>query len=77
VLPILHGDRLIGRLDPEMDRKRKVLRIHNIYAEADAPPDPETGAAVAAAIADLAEFLGATRVEYTDRVPEGWAAALR
>jgi uncharacterized protein YcaQ len=77
VLPILHGDRLIGRIDPEMDRKRKVLHIANVYAEADAPTDPETGAAVAAAIADLAEFLDATRVEYTDRVPEGWAAALR
>ena len=25
VLPILHGDKLIGRIDPAMDRKRKVL----------------------------------------------------
>ncbi len=35
VMPVLHGDRLVGRVDPEFDRKRKVLRIHAIHWEAD------------------------------------------
>ena len=39
VLPILHGDRLIGRIDPNYDRKTKTLNIQNVYAEADAPPE--------------------------------------
>ena len=37
VLPILHGDRLIGRIDPAMDRKRGVLTINAVHAEPDAP----------------------------------------
>ena len=33
VLPILHGDRLIGRIDPVFDRKAGVLRINNVWWE--------------------------------------------
>ena len=34
-MPILQGDRFIGRIDPEMDRKNEELRINAIYAEHD------------------------------------------
>ena len=74
VLPILHGDRLIGRVDPQMDRKQGVLRINAVYAEPDAPE--EAGPAVAAAIHDLAAFLGAKTVDYTERVAAEWAGTL-
>src|SRR5258708_21415491 len=37
VLPILHGDRLIGRIDPLMDRAKGRLRVNAVYAEAGAP----------------------------------------
>ena len=37
VLPILHGDRLIGRIDPKMDREHGRLHIHAVHAETDAP----------------------------------------
>ncbi len=37
VLPILHGDRLVGRIDPEHDRKAGVLRVHNVFWEPAAP----------------------------------------
>jgi hypothetical protein len=57
VLPILHGDRLIGRIDPVMDRREKVLRINAVYAEPDAPP--RVWPAVEAAIHELAMWLGA------------------
>ncbi len=57
VLPILHGDRLIGRIDPLLDRKAGVLRVKTVYAEPDAPED--AGPAVAVAIEELAEWLGA------------------
>lgn len=39
VMPILHGDRLIGRIDPVFDRERRQLRLNRIFAEADAPKD--------------------------------------
>jgi uncharacterized protein YcaQ len=72
VLPILHGDRLIGRVDPRMDRKTGKLHINAVYAEANAPQDEATGRAIGAAITNLAEFLGAREIVCTDRAPEGW-----
>ena len=33
VLPILHGDRLIGRLDPRFDRDSRVLHLNAVHAE--------------------------------------------
>lgn len=77
VLPILHGDRLIGRIDPIMDRKTGVLNINAVYAEPDAPQDAGTARAVSAAVENLAWFLGAASTAYTDRVPERWKTALR
>jgi uncharacterized protein YcaQ len=77
VLPILGGDRLIGRIDPKMDRKNHQLNIHAVYAEPDAPQSAETGQAVAAAVEELATFLGARTIIYSDRVPDGWRKALK
>ena len=57
VLPILHGDRLVGRVDPLLDRKAGVLRVHAVHAERDAPE--EAGPAVVEAIGELAHWLGA------------------
>jgi uncharacterized protein YcaQ len=77
VLPILHGDRLIGRIDPLMDRKNKRLMINAVYAEEDAPKNLKTGKAVAAAIEELASFLQAREIAYGERKPEGWRRALQ
>jgi uncharacterized protein len=76
VLPILHGDRIIGRLDPAMDRKRSILRVHAVHAEPDAPLDRATGRAIGSALQDLAEFLGATALEISATVPRGWKSRL-
>ena len=72
VLSILHGDRLIGRIDPKMDRKTGRLHINAIYAEADAPQDTPTSQAIAAAIADLARFLGAKKIVFGEIIPPAW-----
>ncbi len=72
VLPILHGDTLIGRVDPTMDRKRKVLTVNAVHAEPNAPMTEEVGQAVAGAIEELGKFLGAKQIEYAGRVPEAW-----
>ena len=55
-LPILSGDRLIGKLDATADRKVKVLRINAIHQ--DEPSDTATTAAVKTEIDDLASWLG-------------------
>lgn len=69
VLPILHDDRLIGRVDPALDRENERLTINAVYAE---PGAPKSGKAVAQAIEELASFLGASEIVYTDNVPEAW-----
>ncbi len=76
VMPILRGGRLIGRIDPKMDRGQETLNINAVYAEPDAPMDVDTASEVAAAIDDLMIFLGAEEVVYGDRIPEGWRGAL-
>ena len=74
VLPILDGDRLIGRIDPAFDRKGKVLRVHAVFAEPDAPP----GAAprIADAIGELATWLGAESIAIGSVEHSPWAPAL-
>jgi uncharacterized protein YcaQ len=69
VLPILHGDRLIGRIDPVMDRKAGVLGVNAVYAEADAPAD--AWPAIEAAINELAGWLGASAVTLPP-LPPAW-----
>ncbi|HYM51939.1 MAG TPA: crosslink repair DNA glycosylase YcaQ family protein [Candidatus Dormibacteraeota bacterium] len=69
VLPILHGDRLIGRMDPAYDRKRGVLEVKSVYAEPDAPAD--AWPAVRAALDELAAWLGAEDVVLPE-LPVPW-----
>ncbi|HEY7464146.1 MAG TPA: crosslink repair DNA glycosylase YcaQ family protein [Candidatus Limnocylindria bacterium] len=70
VLAILQGDRLIGRLDPAMDRRAGVLRVNALYAEPHAPAD--AWPAVEAAIHELASWLGADSVELPEERPAVW-----
>lgn len=76
VLPILHGDRLLGRVDAAMERQTNTLHLHNVYAEADvtddaASSDAATVPAIAQAAAELAQFLGAQTVQWGN-VPPMW-----
>ena len=68
----MHGDALIGRIDPKMDRKKKQLLIHAIHAEPGAPETAETTQAIKAAIADLGDFLGAKEIVFSDNIPPAW-----
>lgn len=72
VLPILHGERLIGRIDPKLDRKQKKLFINAIHAEPDAPFTGDTGRDIANALQELATFLGANEIVYHQKGPAGW-----
>ena len=58
VLPILHGDRLVGRIEPVFDRREKVVRVKGLWWEpGEKPVDLEQP------LASLAAFLGAERIE--------------
>jgi uncharacterized protein YcaQ len=58
VLPILRGDRLVGRIEPVLDRREKVLRVKGLWWQRGEKP-VELGEP----LASLAEFVGAERVE--------------
>src|SRR5439155_15017070 len=72
LLPVLHGDRLIGRVDAAMDRPGRRLILKSMHAEPGAPVDRKTGRAVGGAVHGLAAFLGASTVDVTGTVPESW-----
>lgn len=55
-LPILHGDRFVGKLDAKADRKAGMLRVHAIHE--DEPFTDDVRHAVRAQIEDLAQWLG-------------------
>jgi uncharacterized protein YcaQ len=73
VMPVVHGDRIIGRIDPGFDRRSGVLRVNAVYAEPDAPAD--VGYRVRAAIEDLARWLGARDIA-AGRVDRRWVRSL-
>jgi uncharacterized protein YcaQ len=54
VLPILRGDRLVGRIEPVHDRKSGVLRVNGVWWEEGVRP-----VSFAAPLRSLARFLGA------------------
>jgi uncharacterized protein len=64
VLPILHGDQLIGRIDPAMDRAHAQLTIHAVHLEPYVTMTAEIAHAVTGATEELAGFLGATTIQY-------------
>jgi uncharacterized protein YcaQ len=58
VLPILRGDRLIGRIEPVFDRKTAVLRVNSVYWEPGVKP-----VSLDRPLRALARFVGAGSIE--------------
>jgi uncharacterized protein YcaQ len=58
VLPILLGDRLIGRIEPVFDRKARVLRVKGVWWEPGAKP-----VSLERPLRELARFVGAGSIE--------------
>ena len=77
VHPILCGDMLIGRADLLRAKTREKLLVKSVHAEPHAPADRGIGSKIRETIEDLAEFVGAKRVEYTSHVPVQWKNSLR
>ena len=71
VMPILHGDRLIGRVDPKMDRQAGRLIVNAVHLEPGVSLDGEMRAGIERAISDLGGFLRAEAVDYTTSLWEG------
>jgi uncharacterized protein YcaQ len=57
VLPILRGDRLVGRIEPVYDRKARVLRVINVWWE-----PGEKAVSLEGPLRSLAAFVGADTI---------------
>lgn len=55
-LPVLHGDRLVGKVDARVERSEKILRVNTVHR--DAGYTDEVGAAVNGELRQLADWLG-------------------
>lgn len=66
VLPILYGDRFIGRLEPRLDRKTKTLAMLGIWFEAGFAPMESPGfiAALRDALEAYRSFVGAAKITW-------------
>jgi uncharacterized protein YcaQ len=80
VLPILFGDRLVGRIEPRYERASRTLRIAGIWFEDGFGPmeEPHFVGALATALDAYRTFVGATSVTWPrTRSGRDLAAALR
>jgi uncharacterized protein YcaQ len=80
VLPMLFGDRFVGRIEPRLDRKTRTLTMLGIWFEPDFAPLEAPGFIVALgdAVEAYRDFVGATRVTWPRTRPgRDLAGALR
>lgn len=78
-LPILHRDELVGRLDPKVDRKTKVLTINTLHLEPSfvGRDDERFYSDLAATLDDFRAFNGAEEIVVAWSDPEEAAGRLR
>jgi uncharacterized protein YcaQ len=64
VMPVLEGDRLVGRVDPQFQRDRGVLAIRRVYWEPQVRVTRARRRMLEEAAVRLAQAIGAERVEW-------------
>ncbi len=64
-LPVLYRGRVVGRLDPSYDRRKRFLTIRSMHLEPWVRPSESMLASIRGAIEDLLRFLGGDRGAWT------------
>jgi len=75
-MPILEGDRLIGRIDPRMDRSQGRLLLQLVQLEPGIKPDRSRLARLGRALQAFARFHGAREIALLRTEPEGLRLSL-
>jgi uncharacterized protein len=75
-MPILYGERFVGRFDPRMDRKKGILHLEAIYLEEGINPDEEMIHAISNALRDFMRFHDAANLVIERSVPGDLAGKL-
>ena len=68
-MPILHHDRLVGKIDPKMDRKNSRLIVKSIYLEEGIEPDEDLVADIAQTFRSFMKFHQAHDLEFERSQP--------
>jgi uncharacterized protein YcaQ len=68
-MPILHHDRLVGKIDPKMDRKDSRLIVKSIYLEEGIEPDEDLVADIAQTFRSFMKFHQAHDLEFERSQP--------
>jgi len=76
VLPILHGDSLVGRADLFLDTRKGELVVKTLHREPGAPRGSKVASAVRRELERMAAWRGATHVSFTGPVPTEWRDGL-
>lgn len=74
--PILHGERLVGRFDPKLERKSGLLQLNALYLQPGVAPDDVLVAAVGAAMRSFMAWHGARELSIVRSDPPAFGAAL-
>ena len=61
-MPVLHGDEIVGSVDPRVDRAQGELVVNKVVLQPRVPRSVMPS--IRRAVDDLAEFVGARRVRW-------------
>lgn len=75
-MPILHDNRLIGRMDPRLDRKAGRLHLEALYLEPGVKQEAGLISGIVAALRDFVDFHAATDICIESSRPAGLAKAI-
>jgi uncharacterized protein YcaQ len=80
VLPVLYGDRLIARLDPAFDKKKRILTLHNCWWQPDIDPDEAMHAALLDCLRTFSQYLSVEQIILAEPIQTNptmeWISAL-
>jgi uncharacterized protein len=76
LMPILHKDRLVGRLDPKLERKTGLLRLRALHLEPGVELDEEMLTAIAVTLRDFMKFHAARELVIEKSTPPEFGARL-
>lgn len=71
VMPLLEGDRFVGRIEAKADRKRGVLTVHNLWPEPGVKWGPARRDKLDAELDRLGRFVGCRTVTWEDGARDG------
>ncbi len=75
-LPVLYGNRFVGRLDPKADRSTGTFHVKSMHFEKDFSPDEEFNNAFSTGLRDFAAFNSCDKIEI-GKADKKWKAAIK